>query len=71
EAHRFRLASDVDGNSMSSQYCKLLASKRRPWKQTLVREWHDERRVSWAHYVPASLGMEELCELVTTLAQSD
>ncbi|OBR05513.1 Capsule-associated protein [Colletotrichum higginsianum IMI 349063] len=71
EALRSRLVFDLDGNGISGRYYKLLASRSVPLKQTLLREWHDERLVPWVHYVPVSLGMEELPELVTYLTTTE
>ncbi|KAL3952460.1 hypothetical protein ACCO45_012403 [Purpureocillium lilacinum] len=69
-ALRSRLAFDTDGNGISGRFGKLLASRSAPLKQTLLREWHDERLAAWVHYVPVSLGMEELPELVNWLTGS-
>jgi hypothetical protein len=33
----------------------------------VFREWHDDRLQPWQHYVPISLGMEELPEVVRYL----
>jgi hypothetical protein len=30
--------------------------------QNLFKEWHEDRLIPWVHYVPISLGMEELPE---------
>jgi len=64
EALHSRLVFDIDGNGISGRFYKLLASKSTPLKQTLLKEWHDERLIPWKHYVPVSQGMEELPELV-------
>jgi hypothetical protein len=64
KALQSKLVFDIDGNGISGRYYKLLASKSAPLKQTLFREWHDERLVPWMHYIPVSLSMEELPELV-------
>ncbi|KAI0111236.1 hypothetical protein GGR51DRAFT_509421 [Nemania sp. FL0031] len=66
-----RLVFDLDGNGISGRYYKLLASRSAPLKQTLLREWHDERLVPWVHYVPVSQGMEELPELVFYLTSTE
>ncbi|KAK1672167.1 hypothetical protein BDP55DRAFT_558846 [Colletotrichum godetiae] len=71
EALRSRLVFDLDGNGISGRYQKLLASNSMPLKQTLLREWHDERLVPWTHYVPVSLGMEELPELIAYFTTTD
>lgn len=70
EAFRSRLVFDLDGNGISGRYYKLLASKSTPLKQTLLREWHDERLIPWVHYVPVSQSMEELPELITHLTST-
>ncbi|OHW94816.1 glycosyltransferase family 90 protein [Colletotrichum incanum] len=71
EALRSRLVFDLDGNGISGRYYKLLASKSTPLKQTLLREWHDDRLVPWVHYLPVSLDMGELPELVTYLTTTE
>lgn len=38
-----------------------------PLKVTIFREWDDERLFPWLHYVPVSVGMKELLELVPLL----
>lgn len=59
---------DLDGNSFSGRFYTLLASKSVVFKQTIFQEWHDERLIPWVHYVPVSLDMEELPELMRYLA---
>ncbi|KAF5024065.1 hypothetical protein F66182_3861 [Fusarium sp. NRRL 66182] len=66
-----KLVFDLDGNGISGRYYKLLASNSLPMKQTLFREWHDERLVPWVHYVPVSQSLEELPELVTYLTSTE
>ncbi|KAM7219897.1 hypothetical protein V8F06_004752 [Rhypophila decipiens] len=63
-AFHSKLAFDLDGNGISGRYYKLLTSNSLPFKQTLLREWHDERLWGWVHYVPVSLSLGELPELV-------
>ncbi|KAF4969173.1 hypothetical protein FSARC_3549 [Fusarium sarcochroum] len=67
EAFGSKLVFDLDGNGISGRYYKLLASNSLPLKQTLFREWHDERLMPWVHYVPVSQSLEELPELVSYL----
>ncbi|KHN96537.1 glycosyltransferase family 90 protein [Metarhizium album ARSEF 1941] len=69
-ALRSRLVFDLDGNGISGRWYRLLASGSAPLKQTLLREWHDDRLVPWVHYVPVSQGMDELPELVAFLTSS-
>lgn len=67
EALRSRLVFDLDGNGVSGRWYKLLASNSTPLKQTVLREWHDDRLIPWVHYIPVSQSMEELPELVAYL----
>ncbi|ESA42309.1 glycosyltransferase family 90 protein [Neurospora crassa] len=71
EALHSRLVFDLDGNGISGRYYKLLASNSAVLKQTLLREWHDDRLVPWVHYFPVSLGMEEVPELVMYLTSTE
>ncbi len=71
EAFQSRLVFDMDGNGISGRYYKLLASKSAPLKQTLLREWHDDRLVPWVHFIPVSQGIEELPEIVSYLTLSE
>ncbi|KAH6621472.1 glycosyltransferase family 90 protein [Chaetomium sp. MPI-SDFR-AT-0129] len=69
-AFQSQLAFDLDGNGISGRFYKLLASHSAVLKQTLLREWHDERLKPWVHYVPVSMGMGELPETVSWLVES-
>ena len=68
-AHKFVL--DLDGNSFSGRYYRLLQSKSLVLKQTLFEEWHDDRVFPWVHFVPVSTGFEELPELMRFLATTE
>ena len=70
-ALKSRLVFDMDGNGISGRYYNFLASRSAPLKQTLLREWHDERLVPWLHYIPVSQSMDELPELVSHLTSTD
>jgi hypothetical protein len=59
-----RFVFDIDGNSFSGRYYTLLQSKSVVLKQTILREWHDERLIPWVHYIPVSLSMDELPEIM-------
>ncbi|KAH7393897.1 hypothetical protein DE146DRAFT_111126 [Phaeosphaeria sp. MPI-PUGE-AT-0046c] len=61
---RSRFILDVDGNSFSGRYYTLLQSRSVVLKQTVLREWHDERLLPWVHFIPISLSMEELPEIM-------
>ena len=71
EYKKHRLVMDVDGQGSTDRFYKLLASGSTVLKQTLCEEWHDERLVPWVHYVPVSMHMEELPEIVHYLTEDD
>jgi hypothetical protein len=71
ESFKYTLNFDLDGNGHSGRFYRLLNSSSLPLKQTLFREWHDERLQPWLHYVPVSLGMKELPEVVRYLADEE
>jgi hypothetical protein len=71
EAFKYTLAFDLDGNGHSGRFYRLLKSRSLPLKQTVFREWHDERLQPWLHYVPISLGMEDLPEAVRYLTDDE
>jgi hypothetical protein len=71
EQFRHRLLIDIDGNSYSGRFYAHLRSKSLSLKQTIFKEWHDDRLVPWVHYVPVSMGLKELPELVRYLVTTD
>jgi hypothetical protein len=71
EAFKYTLTFDLDGNGHSGRFYRLLNSRSLPMKQTVFREWHDERLQPWLHYVPITLSMEELPEVVRYLADDE
>lgn len=68
EAFKNKFLMDLDGNSMSCRFYRLLDSNSLVFKQTIYVEWHDDRIVPWLHYVPVSRGMEELPILIDFFA---
>ncbi|KAI0162137.1 glycosyltransferase family 90 protein [Xylariaceae sp. FL1272] len=71
EVYKSKLLFDIDGNGISGRFYRLLASNSVPFKQTIFREWHDERLAPWVHYIPVSVGLGELPELVHYLAETE
>lgn len=69
-ALRCRLALDVNGNSFSGRFYRRLASHGVPLKINIFREWHDDRLRAWVHYVPVSVSMEEMPELMRVLTST-
>lgn len=41
-----------------------MLSSSAPIKATIFKEWHDKRLVGWKHYIPLSMGFEELYEVM-------
>ncbi|UZJ55680.1 hypothetical protein CBS101457_005000 [Exobasidium rhododendri] len=54
EEQKHQFLWDIDGNSMSGRFYRLLESNSLVFKQTLLGEWHDDRLIPWFHYVPVS-----------------
>lgn len=70
EQFRHRILMDLDGNSYSGRFYAHLRSKSLSVKQTLFQEWHDDRLWPWVHYVPISMGLEEVPEVVRWFSAS-
>jgi hypothetical protein len=66
-AYAHKILLDMDGNSFSGRFHRLLRSKSMVIKQTLFQEWHDDRLMPWVHYVPVTTSFEELPEMVRYL----
>ena len=62
DAHQYKILYNLDGNSFSGRYYRFLKSNSLVFMQALFKEWHDDRLIPWVHFVPISLGMEELPE---------
>jgi Glycosyl transferase family 90 len=63
----YRFLYDIDGNSMSTRFYRLLSQRAVVLKQTWFQEWHDDRLIPWAHYIPVTMTMEELPSLLNFL----
>ena len=70
-AYQYRFLFDVDGMGRTERYYRLLGSRATILKQTMHQEWHDDRLVPWVHYVPVSLDMDELPELLRFLITTE
>lgn len=67
-AFQNKFVMDVDGHGASPSFYRLLDSNSLVFKQTIFAEWHDDRIIPWLHYVPVSMGMEELPILIDFFA---
>ncbi|KAL1837266.1 hypothetical protein VTJ49DRAFT_4072 [Mycothermus thermophilus] len=78
-SYTHKLAFDLDGNGISGRFPRLLASGSLVLKQVGgLREWwndgdngEDGRVRAWVHYVPVSMDMGELPELVHFLLETE
>ncbi|KAJ5367836.1 hypothetical protein N7541_001777 [Penicillium brevicompactum] len=66
-SQHYRYLFDLDGNSMSTRFYRLLSRKAVVLKQTWFEEWHDDRLIPWAHYIPVTMGMKEVPALINFL----
>ncbi|KAL7266151.1 hypothetical protein RUND412_011314 [Rhizina undulata] len=58
---------DLDGNTFSGRFYAFLESRSSVLKQAVFREWHEEWVWPWVHYVPVSMEMEEIREVMRFL----
>ena len=70
-AYQYRFLFDVDGMGRTERYYRLLGSRATILKQTMHQEWHDDRLIPWVHYVPVSLDMDELPEMLRFLITTE
>jgi hypothetical protein len=64
DAWGYKHLLDIDGNAFSGRFYAMLRSASAVFKVALFREWHDSWLVPWVHYVPLTLGGEEMVEAV-------
>ncbi|KAI5804355.1 glycosyl transferase family 90-domain-containing protein [Geopyxis carbonaria] len=64
DAWKSKYLLDVDGNAFSGRYHAFLESRSTVFKLAIFREWHDEWLHPWVHYVPVSLNVEEVAEIM-------
>ena len=69
--HEYKFLFDVDGMGRTERFYRLLGSRSTVLKQTMHQEWHDDRLVPWVHYIPVSLGMGELPEIIRFLTSTE
>lgn len=62
DSYKHKILYNIDGNSFSGRYYRFLKSNSLVFMENKFREWHDDRLIPWVHYVPISLGMQELPE---------
>jgi hypothetical protein len=60
--HKFVL--DIDGNTWSGRYHRLLQSRSCVFKMTIFHEAQDDHLTPWVHFVPVSMAATELPEMM-------
>ncbi|KAF3308029.1 F-actin-capping protein subunit beta [Orbilia oligospora] len=68
---RYKFVMDLDGNGYSGRFYRLLQSNSVVFKQKLVEQWHDDRLFPWVHYVPVTIGMDEIEDLIRFFSVQD
>ena len=63
-SYLYKYALDMDGNSFSGRFYRLLRSRSAVVKQTIFEEWHDDWLIPWVHYIPLSVRGEEMWEMM-------
>jgi hypothetical protein len=66
-----KYALDMDGNTFSGRYYRLLKSNVAVLKHTIFKEWHDGRLLPWVHFIPVSSGAEEMAEIMRFLTEEE
>lgn len=66
-AYQSKYVLDLDGNSFSGRFYRLLKSKSAVIKQTALKEWHDGLLVPWVHFIPLSMEADEVWEMMRFL----
>ena len=66
-----KFAFDIDGHTYTERFQRLLQSHNTVFKMTIFQEWHNDFLVPWVHYVPVTLGMEELPETLRFFVETE
>ena len=62
EALEYKYVVDVDGNTWSSRFQRLLLGGSVVFKSTIMPDWWNQRAQPWVHYVPVGLGYGDLVD---------
>lgn len=69
--HAYKFLLDIDGNSFSGRFYRLLRTNSVVLKKSIFKEWHQDRLIPWVHFIPISSSSDELPEVVRFLAKTD
>jgi hypothetical protein len=64
EAWGWKYLLDIDGNAFSGRFYTFLKSKSAVFKLAIFREWHDDWLIPWVHYIPLSVQLDEVAEVL-------
>jgi len=62
EALQHKYVIDVDGNTWSSRFQRLLLGGSLVFKSTIMPEWWNDRAQPWVHYVPVQLDYSDVLD---------
>ncbi|OAV97673.1 hypothetical protein PTTG_06684 [Puccinia triticina 1-1 BBBD Race 1] len=66
--NNFKYVLDVDGNSWSGRFRRLLKSNAVVFKSTIWPEWYRDHIQPWHHYVPVRIDYEDVFDLMSFFA---
>ncbi|RDA87920.1 hypothetical protein CP532_1722 [Ophiocordyceps camponoti-leonardi (nom. inval.)] len=66
--YEHKILPDADGNSFSARFRGFLRSTSLPVKATIYAEWHDDRLIPWAHFVPMDNTFQDLYAILEYFA---
>lgn len=67
----YKFVLDVDGNSFSGRFHRLLRTNSLVFKKSIFQEWHQDRLIPWVHYIPISSNGDELPEVTRFFARTE
>ncbi|MBW0484194.1 hypothetical protein O181_023909 [Austropuccinia psidii MF-1] len=63
--NEYKYVIDIDGNSWSGRFRRLLTSNSLVFKSTIWPEWYRDHIQAWYHYIPVRVDYEELFDLMS------
>lgn len=64
-SRNYRFELDVDGNSWSGRFRRLMLSSVLVLKATIFREYWSDSAIPWLHYVPVSVDYSDLWNILS------
>ncbi|KAH6563066.1 hypothetical protein BASA60_010852 [Batrachochytrium salamandrivorans] len=69
--YNYKYAMDIDGNSFSGRFFRLLESGSLVFKMTIFNEYFERWIVPWEHYIPVAVDLSDLEEKITWARNND